>query len=461
VKITLFAGPSVQAADITALVDAEVLPPAARGDLYCAARAGAQAIGLVDGYFACVAAPWHKEILYAMSQGCAVFGAASMGALRAAELAPFGMVGVGEIFRAFVTGDLMDDDEVALVHAPQEDGYRALSEPMANIRATIARAFLEGVIRESLADDLLLVAKGLLYTQRSYDRVLSKLEELRPGDEQVRAFRGWLKSNAVNQKKLDALALCRTLRSLATSETKPREVGYALAHTDSWSNARRQFDARSVTSFEDQPVLDELRILGQFPAIEDAALARNLSARLSPGEDELFARLGSEQLTDEHGVDDAGELAVWLGVQGIPAGSTAPFLRRHGRVLRMKELTRASASSDLIDELRARGRYAELRRRAQNKAELLSRSCQNNTSISGAALSTWYCEAVIGTRSKAIEHLSSRLGFSSTAEFERVALREYMFRQALAEETGGDQRMKVDVLAADRQTSSLQTSTGS
>ncbi|HEX3855396.1 MAG TPA: TfuA domain-containing protein, partial [Polyangiaceae bacterium] len=133
----------------------------------------------MDGYFACVAAPWHKEILYAMSQGCAVFGAASMGALRAAELAPFGMVGVGEIFRAFVTGDLMDDDEVALVHAPQEDGYRALSEPMANIRATIARAFLEGVIRESLADDLLLVAKGLLYTQRSYDRVLSKLEELR------------------------------------------------------------------------------------------------------------------------------------------------------------------------------------------------------------------------------------------------------------------------------------------
>jgi hypothetical protein len=288
-----------------------------------------------------------------------------------------------------------------------------------------------------LANDVLLTAKGLLYTQRSYDRVLSKLEELRPADEQVRELRVWLKNNAVNQKNLDALALCRALGSFATSETKPREVGYALAHTDSWSNACRQFDARSVTSFEDQAVLDELRILGEFPAIEDAALARNLSARLSPGEDELFARLGSEQLTDEHGVDEVGELAAWLGGQGIPAGSTAPFLRRQGRVLRMKELTRASASSDLIDELRARGRYAELRRRAQNKAELLSRSCQNNTSISGAELSTWYCEAVIGTRSKAIEHLSSRLGFSNTAEFERVALREYMFRQALAREQEG------------------------
>jgi hypothetical protein len=37
----------------------------------------------------------HKEILWAMDRGVGVSGAASMGALRAAELHWYGMVGVG------------------------------------------------------------------------------------------------------------------------------------------------------------------------------------------------------------------------------------------------------------------------------------------------------------------------------------------------------------------------------
>ena len=48
-----------------------------------------------------------------MAAGTQVFGAASMGALRAAELAPFGMIGVGAIFAAYRDGRLTGDDEVA------------------------------------------------------------------------------------------------------------------------------------------------------------------------------------------------------------------------------------------------------------------------------------------------------------------------------------------------------------
>jgi len=39
-----------------------------------------------------------------MSRGVHVFGASSMGALRAAELAAFGMVGFGRIYDLFRTG---------------------------------------------------------------------------------------------------------------------------------------------------------------------------------------------------------------------------------------------------------------------------------------------------------------------------------------------------------------------
>ncbi|HEY5550419.1 MAG TPA: TfuA-like protein, partial [Opitutaceae bacterium] len=73
-------------------------PPAAMGDVTKAVIEGATAVGLVDGVFEAVASVWHKEILYALAEGVQVFGAASMGALRAAECAPYGMIGVGAIF---------------------------------------------------------------------------------------------------------------------------------------------------------------------------------------------------------------------------------------------------------------------------------------------------------------------------------------------------------------------------
>ena len=72
-----------------------------------------------------------------------MFGAASMGALRAAELAAFGMEGVGAIFEAFREGVLEDDDEVAVIHGPAEFGYPVLSEAMVNIRRTLSDAALE------------------------------------------------------------------------------------------------------------------------------------------------------------------------------------------------------------------------------------------------------------------------------------------------------------------------------
>ena len=105
------------------LADATVLPPARQGDIYRAVRHYApRAIGLIDGAFAEVRAVWHREILWALSQGVHVFGAASMGALRAVELAPFGMRGVGAVYQAYQTGvwpgfdELFeDDDEVAVL----------------------------------------------------------------------------------------------------------------------------------------------------------------------------------------------------------------------------------------------------------------------------------------------------------------------------------------------------------
>ncbi|NER31958.1 MAG: hypothetical protein F6J89_31220, partial [Symploca sp. SIO1C4] len=122
-KIVIFLGPSLPRAEAREIVDAVYLPPAKQSDLISAVTTyKPDIIALIDGVFLSYPSVWHKEILYALQQGVAVYGASSMGALRAAETSDFGMVGVGAIYRMYASGELIDDDEVALIHGQEDTG---------------------------------------------------------------------------------------------------------------------------------------------------------------------------------------------------------------------------------------------------------------------------------------------------------------------------------------------------
>nr|WP_284537434.1 TfuA domain-containing protein [Pleomorphomonas sp. T1.2MG-36] len=169
---------------------------------------GANVIGLVDGYFETTAAVWHKEILHALSCGVRLFGAASIGALRAAECAAFGMTGIGAIYEAYAAGLVEDDAEVALLHAPRELGYAPLSEPLVNIRATLDRLLGAGQIGDHQREALLEAASSIFYKERTWRAILATAM-LSP-DERVdigvlvRRFR-------VDQKAIDAAALVKAV----------------------------------------------------------------------------------------------------------------------------------------------------------------------------------------------------------------------------------------------------------
>jgi len=241
-KLVIFAGPTLASDDDGELHGIEVRPPAQQGDLYRAAREGAHAIGLVDGYFDQVDAVAHKEVLWALSRGVHVLGAASMGALRAAELEDFGMVGVGEIFAQIRAGELEDDDEVAVAHAGAEDGYRALSEAMVNIRATLAAAAKQGVIGEETKRLLVATAKALFYADRCYPLVLARAEAHQVPPDELLAVCAFLPKGRVDQKRLDAQELVRRLRALAAAPFVPKAVSYHFSHTDAWEALRRRID---------------------------------------------------------------------------------------------------------------------------------------------------------------------------------------------------------------------------
>src|SRR5512136_3136721 len=152
-RIIVFLGPSLERDLAETILPAEYRPPAKRGDLLRAVQDGTEIIGLIDGVFHQESAVAHREILTALKKGVRVIGSSSMGALRAAEMDTLGMVGIGEIYRMFKSGELESDDEVALVFDP-ESGL-SLSEPLINIRFTLKRARSEGIINATVHDTLL------------------------------------------------------------------------------------------------------------------------------------------------------------------------------------------------------------------------------------------------------------------------------------------------------------------
>jgi hypothetical protein len=223
-KIVVFLGPSLPLEKARAVLpDALYLPPAKQVDLLSAVGVHRpDVIALIDGEFGQSLSVWHKEILYALDQGVAVYGASSMGALRAAETADFGMIGVGRVYEMYASGEINDDDEVALAHALGESGYRPLSEPMVNLRATFQQACEEGAVDVAVCERLTTIAKSLYFPERSVDRILSEAEAAGLDRLALAAMRAFIRTSYVDLKQRDALQLLATIRDLPAGHRTPR-----------------------------------------------------------------------------------------------------------------------------------------------------------------------------------------------------------------------------------------------
>ena len=210
-RIIVFLGPSLERDTAETILPAGYLPPAKRGDLLRAVQDGAEIIGLIDGVFHQDSAVAHREILAAIKKGVRVVGASSMGALRAAEMDTLGMVGIGEVYRMYKSGELVSDDEVALVFDP-ETGF-SLSEPLVNIRFTLREAERQEVITPLDHATLLTAAQAVFYPQRTYERTMSAAGAA-VAPETREKFLAWVKLHAVDQKRKDAVAALEYIKEI-------------------------------------------------------------------------------------------------------------------------------------------------------------------------------------------------------------------------------------------------------
>jgi hypothetical protein len=233
------------------LADAAYLPPAAVGDVYLLARRLARRrraarIAIIDGYFERMAAVWHKEILYALERGILVYGASSMGALRAAELHPYGMIGVGRVFADYRAGRLTDDDEVAVAHAPAEYGYAGVSEAMVNVRAGLGQARKQGLIGARTHDTLVRLAKQRFYRERTWDGTIAAGRAAGLRGRELDALAAFVARRRPDVKAADARALLRRLAREPLPGRKPA-VAWRMARTWFWDRFTELAEEREVT----------------------------------------------------------------------------------------------------------------------------------------------------------------------------------------------------------------------
>ena len=446
--VYIFTGPSLPAHEARQiLTNATYLPPVSQGDVYRVGVKQPKIIGIIDGYFEHVPSVWHKEILWAMSQGIHVFGSSSMGALRAAELEMFGMVGIGKIFEAYHQLDLEDDDEVAVAHASKEEDYIALSTAMVDIRETLQKALHDNVINQTTYQSLIHITKDLYYPKRLYPTILQLGVEQGLPLSEIEALKQWLPTNRVDQKHLDAIQMLHAIQKHLADNPEPKKVTYSFENTDMWNQAVRyagelHLEADSMNGSETiflESLLDEIRLNGEthYDQVRQSGLSRFLGLVEARWQGMTITSNVLSQTVEtfrqKNGLDNDESFDEWLADNNLSNQQFTHLMQDEARLARINAFAEREIAQVLPDYLRSTGGYAALRLRVLEKHRVLSSNGFLNPGLMDVGIDedelwTWYFDQKLKTLMPSdLHHYAKSLGYKNEKAFMRSVLREYCY----------------------------------
>jgi len=213
IKIIIYLGPSLPLKEAKKILysntNREVIyaPPIKRDDIPNAINEGFNILGIIDGLFFRESAVSPREIMEALKTKVKIYGASSMGALRASELDRYGMIGIGKIYHWYRDGTLNSDDEVALSF--ESEAYTPISEPLINIRETIKKAFENNILNKEESEVVFKSAKNLYFPERRWEKIIQNSENIL--NKSLSNLAEFVKNNKVDVKKEDAILLLKRI----------------------------------------------------------------------------------------------------------------------------------------------------------------------------------------------------------------------------------------------------------
>jgi hypothetical protein len=427
-SVLLFAGPTLPPGEAGNLDGIEMLPPVAQGDLYRAVRQfRPRAVGIVDGYFHQQPSVWHKEMLWTLAQGIPVYGAASMGALRAAELDAFGMIGVGRIYQAYRDGHyppyhepFENDDEVAVLHGPPETGYLRLSEALVDLRQGLAEAAEAGIIDQATRDRLAAAAATLPYGERTIDALCALID-----GEPAGALRSWWDEAAVSQKRRDALALVGRLQAIVSGEERPVPASPVFHGSSVWDLFVAAEETRLADALSDDEalVVDDLRL----DPPRWAALAREAGRMPHPSGD-TGMRAAFEAWRTAHGLGSRPALAGWMAENGLDDTALTALFRRAAD--RGGAGATPAGARDVVDHLILTGRFPAALREARRRRERLDALSPARRPADMRALAERYGLSGPDFAREPLQATAARLGYPDIDAFEDALWRRHLLDSA-------------------------------
>ena len=441
-SIYVFLGPTLPVARAKELLDAVYLPPVAMGDVHDVLARKPSAIVIIDGLFEQVPSVWHKEILLALEAGIRVFGASSMGALRAAELWPFGMEGVGRIFEWFKSGHLEDDDEVAVVHGAASTGHQPLSEAMVNFRDGLERAVRADVLSAVTSQKLIALAKQMFYADRSWPALIKAGHECGIGDVELKRLEAFVRQERPNLKQEDAISLLRHVHAEA--------IGGMMPHVPVFRTERTVFLQQMVESVE-RPSTEDLSLAAG--GVTSEALGDHLRA-MAPHYEEIrrnqllgylvqreAARLGiyptakrvqeaSERFRRARGLGSVGATEAWMADNGLSTKDFRIMIELQVLADELFEQFKPELRSLLLVELRRRGEFVPIRdavtrKKRSMRAKGLTSPTLDDASTNLEELVGWYEHRYCRIEGTLEQHALSR-GFDSVRNFLAEVLEQYL-----------------------------------
>jgi hypothetical protein len=436
-SVYVFLGPTMPVDEARAILDATFLPPVALGDVYALCQRKPRAIAIIDGLFETTPAVWHKEILHALSQGVRVFGASSMGALRAAELAAFGMEGVGRIFEAYRGGVYEDDDDVAVAHGPPESGWRVLSDAMVNIRLGLSLAVAEAVVSPSTRDALLAIAKSIYYVERTWSAVCAVASQRGVAPAELESLLAFVRRTRPDQKRADARELLGHLARECRGGLRPHQPDFQFERTVFWEQlevtlARPVGDGQEATATAER-VRNHVRLVsGERRDLVRKALCLHLVLAEARRAGIAVTRLAPavERFRRARGLLTNDAVEAWTRQTRSTRSDAAALAEIASLAQQVEDRHGAEIDRLLPTVLRLEGTYGDIVDRVERKwRRLEDRGIVNPTlGDAGASLEdvlAWYQERWGAIRTDLDTH-AAELGFGSTRQFLGELLAEYL-----------------------------------